>query len=120
MLIKELAKRTGLSVHTIRFYEKSGLIKGKHDASIKTNNYLRYSEQDVEKLELISDAKLVGFTLKEIASLMDAWYNKRMSTNQKLAIMDAKLIAIDERITQLKDMKKLLATYKKSVQSGEC
>jgi len=29
MLISELSKRTGISAHTIRFYEKSGLIKGK-------------------------------------------------------------------------------------------
>ncbi|WP_396218599.1 MerR family DNA-binding transcriptional regulator, partial [Flavobacterium sp.] len=36
MLINEIAKKTGISAHTIRFYEKSGLIEGKRDESIKT------------------------------------------------------------------------------------
>ena len=70
MLINELSKKTGISVHTIRFYEKSGLIEGKRDESVHSNNYFHYDEVTVEKLEFISDAKSVGFTIKEIAHLM--------------------------------------------------
>ena len=53
MLINELSKRTGITSHTIRFYEKSGLIKGVRDENIKSNNYFHYDEETVEKLELI-------------------------------------------------------------------
>ena len=68
MLINELSKKTGISTHTIRFYEKSGLIEGKQDESVKSNNYFHYDEVTVEKLEFISDAKSVGFTIKEIGA----------------------------------------------------
>ncbi len=52
---------------SIRFYEKSRLIEGKHDESVKSNNYFHYDDVTIEKLEFISDAKSVGFTIKEIA-----------------------------------------------------
>jgi len=50
MLINELSKKTGISIHTIRFYEKSGLIEGKQDESVKSNNYFHYDEVTIEKL----------------------------------------------------------------------
>ena len=68
MLINKLSKQTGITAQTIRFYEKSGLIKGKRDVNVKSNNYLQYDEETVEKLQLIRDAKSVGFTIKELAS----------------------------------------------------
>jgi MerR family Zn(II)-responsive transcriptional regulator of zntA len=102
MLINELSKRTGITAHTIRFYEKSGLIKGKRDESVKSNNYFHYDEETVEKLELIRDAKSVGFTISEISQLMDAWYNNKLTISEKVAVLDEKLLSIDERIKQLK------------------
>jgi len=120
MLINELSKRTGITTHTIRFYEKSGLIKGKRDENIKSNNYFHYDEEIIEKLELIRDAKSVGFTLSEIAQLMDAWYNNKMTISEKMTVLDEKLLSIDERIKQLKEMKKMISQFKKSVATESC
>ena len=91
MLINELSKKTGISAHTIRFYEKSGLIEGKRDESVKSNNYYHYDEVTVEKLEFIADAKSVGFTIKEIGQIIDAWYNRKYTKKQKLEILEDKL-----------------------------
>jgi DNA-binding transcriptional MerR regulator len=120
MLINELSKRTGITAHTIRFYEKSGLIKGKRDESIKSNKYFHYDEETVEKLELVRDAKSVGFTISEIGQLMDAWYNNKMTVSEKLAVLDEKLLSIDERIKQLKQMKKMISQFKKDVDEEDC
>ncbi len=49
MLINELSKKTGITTHTIRFYEKSGLIKGERSKTVTTNNYFHYNEEVVEK-----------------------------------------------------------------------
>ena len=98
MLINELSKKTGISIHTIRFYEKSGLIKGKRDESVKSNNYLHYDDLAIEKLEFICDAKSVGFTIKEIGQIIDAWYNRKYTKKQKLEILDDKLISLEQKI----------------------
>lgn len=120
MLINELSKRTGITAHTIRFYEKSGLIKGVRDENVKSNNYFHYDEETVEKLELIRDAKAIGYTINEIAQLIDAWYSNKFSKDEKLAFLDEKLISLDQKIKDLKEMKRLISEYKKAVLSGEC
>ena len=120
MLINELSKITGITAHTIRFYEKSGLIKGKRDETVKSNNYFHYDDETVEKLELIRDAKSVGFTISEIGELMDAWYNNKITVKEKVAVLDEKLISINERIKQLKQMKKMISQFKKDVIEDNC
>jgi MerR family transcriptional regulator, copper efflux regulator len=120
MLINELSKRTGITAHTIRFYEKSGLIKGKRDENVKSNKYFHYDEETVEKLELVRDAKSVGFTISEIGQLMDAWYNNKMTVAEKLVVLDEKLQSIDDRIKQLKEMKKMIGQFKKDVVEDAC
>ena len=120
MLINELAKKTGISTHTIRFYEKSGLIEGKQDASITSNNYFHYDEITVEKLEFIKDAKSVGFTIKEIGQIIDAWYNQRYTKAQKLEILDEKLISLEQKMKEVKDMKNQLLQFKEDVVHDRC
>ena len=120
MLINELSKKTGLTAHTIRFYEKSGLIKGKRKDDVKSNNYFHYDDETVERLELIGYAKAVGFTLSEIGQLIDAWYNKQFTVADKIAILDDKLASIDEKIKQLNEMKQLIAEFKADVLAFDC
>ena len=120
MLINELSKKTGVSAHTIRFYEKSGLIEGKQDESVKSNNYLHYDDVTIEKLEFISDAKSVGFTIKEIGQIINAWYNEKYSKKQKLEILDDKLTSLDQKLKEIKDMKKQLIQFKDDVVNDRC
>jgi MerR family transcriptional regulator, copper efflux regulator len=120
MLINELSQQTGISAHTIRYYEKFGLIKGKQNDFVKSNNYFHYNEETVEKLELIRDAKSIGFTLNEIKVLLDAWFSKKFSIAKKKAILDEKMIAIDEKIKQLKNMKKMIVSFKNEIEVNDC
>ena len=65
--IGKLAKELDINIETIRFYEKKGLIS----QPIKPENgYRLYSISIADKLRFIAKAKALGFTLKEISSLM--------------------------------------------------
>jgi MerR family Zn(II)-responsive transcriptional regulator of zntA len=120
MLINELSKKTGLSTHTIRFYEKSGLIEGKQNEAVKSNNYFHYDEVTVEKLEFISDAKSIGFTIREIGQMIDAWYNQKYTKEQKLEILDDKLISLEQKMKEIKEMKKQIIEFKDDVLNDRC
>jgi MerR family transcriptional regulator, copper efflux regulator len=120
MLINELSKISGVSAHTIRYYEKYGLIRGTRDENIKSNNYFHYSDDEAYKLNLIKEAKSIGFTLNEIKELIDAWFNKEFSVENKIAILDAKQLQIDEKIKQLKEVKKIIAFLKSEVLEKDC
>ena len=120
MLINEIAKITGISAHTIRFYEKSGLIEGKRDESIKTNNYFHYDEETIEKLEFISDAKSIGFTIREIGQVIDAWYDNKYTKDEKLKILDEKLQSLNEKLKEMKEMKNKIEAFKNDVVKDRC
>lgn len=120
MLINELSKRTGISAHTIRFYEKSGLITGKRDEKVTSNNYFHYDEETVEKIEFISDAKSVGFTIKEIGQIIDAWYSNKFSKKEKLTILEEKLLSLEQKLKEIKEMKKQIARFKDDIVNERC
>lgn len=108
MLINELAKRAGVTIHTVRYYERYGLLKGRRNPATTSNNYFDYDDECLSRLEFIIDAKSVGFTLREVSEIIDAWYGNIYTIKQKRQILEDKLAVLDQRIVELKDMKKQL------------
>lgn len=120
MLINELSKRTGVSIPTLRYYENYGLFKGVSDVKVKTNNYKDYDEDIVGKIEMIKGAKEVGFTLSEIKKLLDSWYNKGLSLDKKIEVINNKINEIDSKILQLNKVRKLLSECIVDIEKGDC
>jgi MerR family copper efflux transcriptional regulator len=114
-LISQLSKETGIPVGTIRFYEKAGLFSGVKKQNVTTNNYVYYDQDVVEKIRFIKMAKAVGFTLAEIREVVDAWYKKQFTKNARLRVLDKKLVQLDEKIAELKAMKKQIAICKDNI-----
>lgn len=67
MQIGIVAKRIGLSVDAIRFYERNGLLPR---ASRTKGGYRRYGENDVERLAFVRRVQGLGFRLSEIRGLL--------------------------------------------------
>ncbi len=116
-LISQICKETGIPIGTIRFYEKSGLIKGQTKKEVTTNNYVYYDDETIEKLRFIQMAKAVGFTLSEIREVIDAWYKKQMSKSAKIDVLNKKLQQIDEKMKELKAVKKQIAICKLNIEN---
>jgi DNA-binding transcriptional MerR regulator len=64
----DLARATGNTVRTIRFYEEQGLLK---PAVVSGGGHRRYTEDDLEKLRLILDLRELGLSLCEIRSVLE-------------------------------------------------
>ena len=62
--IQEVCRKTGLSAHTLRYYEKEGLLKAVRRSS---GGFRQYSDEDLEWLGLICCLKNTGMSLQEIA-----------------------------------------------------
>jgi MerR family copper efflux transcriptional regulator len=67
LTIGAVAKRTGLSTKTIRFYEDEGLVPAPRRGD---SGYRLYSEADVQRLGFIRRARMVGIELAAIKSLL--------------------------------------------------
>lgn len=108
MLINELSKKTGLSIHTIRYYENLGLIEGISNQAVKSNNYKDYDDNVIERLEIIIDAKETGFTLAEIKKILNTWFGNTDSKPEALDLFKTKIKEIENKIIHFKQTKKLL------------
>src|SRR5512133_4337694 len=64
----DLARSTGNTVRTIRFYEEEGLLK---PAEVSDGGHRRYTEEDLERLRLITDLRELGLSLCEIRSILE-------------------------------------------------
>ncbi len=120
MLINELSKRSGVTVHTLRYYENIGLIQGKVNEAVKSNNYKDYDEQLLERIEMIKEAKEAGFTLAEIRHLLDRLYSGNFPETEQLQLVDAKIREVEAKITQLRQVKELLEQIKQDIRNGGC
>ena len=66
MYVTELAKKSGVSADTVRYYSKIGMLKpGKNE----DNGYYVYGDRDVRRLRFIRAAKGLGYTLSDIRKI---------------------------------------------------
>ncbi len=89
--IGELAKKSGVSVGTLRYYESLNLIQPIDRAS---NNYRYYSPDSLQQVQFIKKAQALHFSLADIQRILSL----RNSGESPCALVDALL---DEKIVQL-------------------
>lgn len=99
--IGQVARRAGVGVETIRYYERRGLIQQPNDA---LGAYREYPETVVDRVRFIRHAKDLGFTLKEIAELLSLRSDPRDNCAAVKARAEVKARDIEARIQHLERM----------------
>lgn len=100
--IGELARRTGVKVPTIRFYEQIGLIA----APPRTEgNQRRYGKAEIDRLNFIRHARELGFEVDHIRELLAMAQEPQASCHQADSIAKAHLREVDRRIEKLQRLR---------------
>jgi DNA-binding transcriptional MerR regulator len=102
--IGDVARRTGLSVDTVRFYEKERLL----GTVRRTSGIRRYDEQSVRRLAFVQRAAALGFSLTEIRGMLALRVSSRTSCETIRTRALAKLSDVDVRIAELTRMREAL------------
>jgi Hg(II)-responsive transcriptional regulator len=105
MTIGKLAKRCGVGVETIRFYEREGLIE---EPQRRDSGYRQYPEETARRVRFIKRAKELGFTLKEIRELLDLRLDGEQACDEVRSLAEAKIADIEEKIALLQRMRTTL------------
>ncbi len=104
--IGELAKRTGVKVPTIRFYEQIGLL----DPPPRTDgNQRRYGGPEGERLNFIRHARELGFEVEDVRELLAMSGQPQASCHQADSIAQNHLREVDRRIASLTALRRELA-----------
>ncbi|WP_148242937.1 MerR family transcriptional regulator [Enterobacter asburiae] len=104
MRIGELCAKTGMSKETVRYYERQGLLENIPQPN-RSNNYKVYSAVDLQRLNMIKHAKMLGFTLAEISEVLAVWVDDKFTAEQKQASLRRKLQQLEEKEAALIELR---------------
>jgi MerR family mercuric resistance operon transcriptional regulator len=112
MRIGELARRAGVNVQTVRYYERRGLLP---DPRASERGYREYGEATLERLRFIKRAQDLGFTLAEISELLALRLGRGATAGRVKARAQAKIREIEGRLRDLERIRHALSHL-----AGEC
>lgn len=111
--ISDLAKKGGVGVETVRFYQRKGLLETPRGAATGGRHY---GSDDVRRLRYIRKAQNAGFTLSEIAELIDL---DRADDRPRARVMARERIAaLDARIAELTEARASLSKLARDCAKG--
>ncbi len=105
MRIGQVARRTGLSVATIRFYERLGLVP---EIPRSSAGYRQFDGELIRRLRFVRRARALGFTLEEIRALLELRLDDSATTADVRQRAGARLDDIEARIADLERMRDTL------------
>jgi DNA-binding transcriptional MerR regulator len=108
--IGEIADRTGVSVETLRYYEKRRLLS----APPRTGGgFRRYSESAVQQVRFIKQAQALGLTLADVQQLLMGRHRGRhLPTCRKVRdLLTKRIDDIDARIRELREFRRALQEH---------
>ncbi len=102
LTIAVAAQQAGVGVETIRYYQRQGLID---EPAKPLQGYRIYPEQTIARIRFIKRAQQLGFTLKEIASLLQL---DATQCDETRAFSEEKLRLIEDKIAGLQSIQQTL------------
>ena len=105
MNISRASEATGLPAKTIRYYEDIGLVRPQRSG----NGYRAFRETDLHKLAFLGRARALGFTIEDCRTLLSLYEDEARESAQVKAIAEEHLSAIEDKITQLQEMRETLS-----------
>lgn len=115
LTIGQVAKRAGIGVETVRFYEREGLLE---EPQRRPSGYRQFDEGIVARLRFIRRAKELGFTLKEIKELLLLKLGPQTTCADVKCRAEAKITDIEAKIDSLKRMRRSLVKLTKACSGG--
>lgn len=112
--IGEVAQQAEVNVQTLRYYERRGLLAAPER---EASGFRRYPADTVRLVRFIKRAQELGFTLNEIEELATLRKSRSRNRSRVRQLAGAKVRDIEEKIRQLRAMRKALGVL---VQSCDC
>jgi DNA-binding transcriptional MerR regulator len=118
--LQEVVERSGLSEHTLRYYERIGLLnRVKRDSS---SGHRRYTAEDVQKIETLACLRTTGMSIEDMRTYFALLKDGKAAANQQLALFEAQKQALEQEIAQKQKHLRYLehkVAFWKAVQSGD-
>ena len=115
MTIGELAKRAGVNVQTVRYYERRGLLP---EPERLPSGYRVYGGPALERLQFIRRSQELGFTLSEIGELLALKTDPDTTAAEVKARAEVKIADIEAKMHDLEQIRHALKHLAGQCQGG--
>ena len=98
--IQDVSNKTGLSTHTLRYYEKEGLISGMERSQ---GGFRQYTDEDLERLGLIRCLKNTGMSIQEIARFVQLTHEGDHTLEERVELLREHRERVLERMAEMQE-----------------
>ena len=98
--IQDVSNKTGLSTHTLRYYEKEGLISGVERSQ---GGFRQYTYEDLERLGLIRCLKNTGMSIQEIARFVQLTHEGDHTLEERVELLREHRERVLERMAEMQE-----------------
>jgi DNA-binding transcriptional MerR regulator len=99
--IAETADRTGLTAHTLRYYERDGLMLRPVDRS--ATGHRRYSQADLNWIELITRLRATGMPIRDVRQYAELVRDGQGNEEQRLALLRSHRARVLAQLAEVQD-----------------
>ena len=96
--IQDVSKKTGLSAHTLRYYEKEGLLS---HVERTPGGFRQYTDEDMEALGLICCLKNTGMSLQEITRFVSLTHEGDQTLRERVELLRGHRENVISRIQEM-------------------
>lgn len=107
--IGDIAKRTGVSVATLRYYESLNLL---YPVERGENNYRYYSSDTIQQVQFIKKAQTLGFSLEDIRRILEVRDHGELPCDLVQVLLQDKINQLETQIQQMIAFKSELENYR--------
>jgi DNA-binding transcriptional MerR regulator len=98
LTIQQAAELSGLSEHTLRYYERIGLLKGVGRAS---NGHRRYGERDINRITFLNKLRMTGMGIQQMKAFNDLFLQGDHTIPQRRLLLQQHQLEVQARIEEL-------------------
>ncbi|HEY9642974.1 MAG TPA: MerR family transcriptional regulator [Coleofasciculaceae cyanobacterium] len=98
LTIQQVAAKTGLSVHTLRYYERNGLLEPVNRAA---NGHRRYAATDVTRIEFLTRLRSTGMPIRQMQQFARLFYERPAAIGDRRAILEEHQRNVEQHIQEL-------------------
>jgi MerR family mercuric resistance operon transcriptional regulator/MerR family copper efflux transcriptional regulator len=115
--IGEIAKQSGVSVDTVRFYERVGVLP---EPSRRPSGYREYEPDTVDRIRLTRELQAIGFSLDDVVAALAAHDAGGATCESERWRLDAVLERVDGKLAELTALRQRIVDAKDACLAGHC
>ena len=97
LTISDAARKSGISAHTLRYWERAGLLQ---PVSRNGSGHRRYAEEDLERIKFLTKLRATGMPIRQVRRYAELLNGGDDTNEERLALLEAHREAVQARLEE--------------------